>query len=230
MLMTVDLTELAGRINAAHQDCRKAFEASQEQAHKSLRAARAAGDLLNEAKLAVGRGWVKWLEAKCPDLGERTSYAYMQISREWEQLQSLPGFSQLNYSTALALLGKLNQPEPEPVEVVEGELIQPTPKPARFEEGQQAVVANSRNLYAGETIEIVNKRGQVLIGKTSRGEFPFLPGELRSVTPELQPAPKLLKPGLKEQNQVLRDLLGRVLSEATMSGPLRSEVEVALRT
>lgn len=191
MLVVSNLAELAGLINTAHQNCRSAFEVSQEQAHSSLTYAKEAGQWLNQARAMVQEGeWLLWLEANT-ELKKRTAQAYMQIDREWEQLSELPGFNRLNYSTALALLGKLNQPE-EP-EVVEGELVeeQPTPKPQRFEVGEKAVVAKPSNLHAGETVEIIGKKGQVLIGVTPSGqEYPFMPAELRHTTDRVVSAPE----------------------------------------
>src|SRR5262249_23486427 len=77
-----DLTtrpQLAGRINAEHQQGESAFR-------EGLLHAKTAGELLLQAKGQCAHGaWLPWLKANVA-FSERTTQAYMRIAREWDTL------------------------------------------------------------------------------------------------------------------------------------------------
>jgi hypothetical protein len=101
------LAELAGRINAEHQQSETALRAGLEHAKK-------AGELLLEAKEQCGHGkWLPWLKANVK-FSERTARRYMTIASRWEELANRSRVSDLSYREALAVL---SSPEPEPFAV-----------------------------------------------------------------------------------------------------------------
>lgn len=74
------LTNLAASIRREH-------EAAQECASKAVEHAKRAGELLIEAKAAVGHGeWLSWLAANV-QLSGRTCQAYMRVARELPKLE-----------------------------------------------------------------------------------------------------------------------------------------------
>src|SRR5688572_32359582 len=73
---------LAAEINAAHA---RAFGKARE----ALEHARRAGELLLQAKAAVGHGqWLPWLKTHCSSFSERTSQGYMRLAKHWDEIQA----------------------------------------------------------------------------------------------------------------------------------------------
>lgn len=80
-LIPAGLPDLARRINEEHRAVGAALRAGLEHA-------RAAGELLIEAKAKVPYGgWLPWLKANC-EVSERTAQAYMRVSRQWEEIEA----------------------------------------------------------------------------------------------------------------------------------------------
>ena len=76
-----DPAPLADRINAYHH-------AAESHAGQVLANARAAGELLLEAKNTVLHGeWLPWLEVNF-DGSQRTAHAYMRVARQWPQIEA----------------------------------------------------------------------------------------------------------------------------------------------
>ena len=73
----------------------------------ALAAAKRAGDLLSQAKRAVGRhgAWKSWLAANV-DFSLRTAQVYMQLSQGWEQIEAKSAAAALHLTIrqAVALL------------------------------------------------------------------------------------------------------------------------------
>jgi hypothetical protein len=106
------LAELAKRISAEHGAVCAALE-------RSLERARAAGELLLEAKKRLPHGrWLSWLQTTF-DFSVRTAQAYMRVARDWEALSArFDGVAGLGYREALELLADTG--EEEPGEAAEG--------------------------------------------------------------------------------------------------------------
>jgi hypothetical protein len=94
----LDLAALARRINAEHAAAGASFRAG-------LLHARAAGDLLLQAKAQVPHGeWLPWVadNLRC---SERTAQAYMRVARRWEELEAkAQGLADLTLEGGLKLL------------------------------------------------------------------------------------------------------------------------------
>ena len=74
-------SSLADRINEHHH-------AAESHARQALSYARAAGELLLEAKTTVRHGeWLPWLEANF-DGGVRTAQDYMRIASRWSMIEA----------------------------------------------------------------------------------------------------------------------------------------------
>lgn len=99
------LATLAAEINLEHA-------AAERTARTAVDHARAAGDKLLLAKAQVDHGqWLPWLSANCPALADRTARSYMQLARNWAQLNLKSAtVADLTINQALRLL---NAPEPE---------------------------------------------------------------------------------------------------------------------
>lgn len=90
------MNALAERINSLHREVEQ---------HKTqmLLEARAAGELLLEAKDTVKHGeWLDWLEANFEGSG-RTARAYMRIAAHWEKIGFKMAEPSANISIAEAL-------------------------------------------------------------------------------------------------------------------------------
>ena len=198
VLSTPSLLDLASQINQEHDACEQAYRSG-------LDHARRAGNLLNQVKIQIRHGqWLSWLAENC-SISERTAQAYMRVDREWAKLEESATIADLSFRDALTLL---SEPEEPTIQVVEAELVSEPPKRSsqqKFAIGQTVQVANPENLYAGEAVQIVDRHGDVHIGKTSKGvEYPFLPAELQATsepqqsTPLPTPHSPLLTPQLSE--------------------------------
>jgi hypothetical protein len=74
-------TTIANQIIEAHI-------AAHAAAHAALTHARRAGELLNEVKESLPHGaWQAWLAEHCPPIAERTCRAYMQVAKQWPQIE-----------------------------------------------------------------------------------------------------------------------------------------------
>lgn len=174
------LLDLASQINQEHDACEQAYRSG-------LDHARRAGNLLNQVKSQLRHGqWLTWLAENC-SLAERTAQAYMRVDREWAKLEESATIADLSFRDALTLL---SEPEEPTIQVVEAELVsEPPQRPSqqKFAIGATVQVANPENLYAGEAVTIVDRHGDVYIGKTSKDtEYPFLPAELQAAQPNSQ--------------------------------------------
>jgi hypothetical protein len=97
---TEDLAVLAAQINHEHAQAEAALRSS-------LGHARAAGELLAQAKARCGHGgWLHWLREHVR-FSERTAQGYMRIAREWDRLQANPQpVADLTYREALQVLSQ----------------------------------------------------------------------------------------------------------------------------
>jgi Protein of unknown function (DUF3102) len=102
-----DSNALAAEINAEH-------EAAFGKAREAIEHARRAGELLLEAKAAVGHGkWLPWLKANC-HFGERTAQGYMRLASQWDRLQAKSAtVADLGLRDALALLAEPEEVNPK---------------------------------------------------------------------------------------------------------------------
>jgi hypothetical protein len=118
---TDDLAELAGRINAEHQQVETALRAGLEHA-------RAAGELLLQAKAQCGHGrWLEWLKANVA-FTDRTARRYMTIASRWGELTDKSDtVSDLTCRDALQLLSA-----PASTSVGEAPADDDRPYPDRF--------------------------------------------------------------------------------------------------
>jgi hypothetical protein len=94
------LKELATRINREHGQV-------EESLRSGLGHARAAGELLLEAKGKVAHGrWLPWLSANVT-FSNRTAQAYMRVAKGWDRLTAkAQGLAHLGFEDALDLLAE----------------------------------------------------------------------------------------------------------------------------
>ena len=102
------LTDLAGEIDHEHQ-------AAQDAARTAVEHARRCGELLLQAKAAVGHGaFLPWLEANCR-VKERQARNYMRITENWPLIANRHRGADLSVKGALRLLAA-EKPAPPPVD------------------------------------------------------------------------------------------------------------------
>jgi hypothetical protein len=109
------LTELAARINAAHEAAESALKSSVVHAMQ-------AGELLVEAKEKIDHGeWLPWLKANFP-FSDRTARLYMQIARRRPEVEA-----KMATVADLTLRDVFAEPEPVPgtLEWVEKQFNEP---------------------------------------------------------------------------------------------------------
>jgi hypothetical protein len=103
-----DAGTLVPQITAAHKAYLTASEGALEHAFR-------AGELLNLAQESVGRVWLKWLEANCPDIPQTTASMYMRLAdnraflfeeANQQRVASLRRDGKLSIRSALSLLPK----------------------------------------------------------------------------------------------------------------------------
>lgn len=102
------LEQLAGKIKAEHRH-------AVQTVRKSLEHARAAGELLAQAKDAIKDSpyrWGKWVEQEC-GIQERTASNYLRLFRHWAEVEQAGDVPALTVRAALALLKKRTRP-PKP--------------------------------------------------------------------------------------------------------------------
>ena len=101
LIVVAPVRDLAGEINAEHEAVRRFIWSALDHAHNC-------GDLLVEAKAQAGHGhWKDWLAENCPGFSGRTASAYMNISRNWDEIEALKRQhdADLSLSAALKHLG-----------------------------------------------------------------------------------------------------------------------------
>jgi hypothetical protein len=115
---TPALDDLARRINAEHDAALKSFG-------NALDHARAAGQLLVDAKAKQPHGsFLSWVEGHC-QFSERTARTYMRIAREWTKLEpKRQSVADLSIAKAVELIA----PKPLKPKIIAG---QPPPKAPR---------------------------------------------------------------------------------------------------
>ena len=106
--MTAELipfNELANRINAEHEEVKKALWRGAEHAIE-------AGRLLLQAKNTMHHGhWLEWVGANCR-FSERTAQLYMRLAQEVPSLESkTQRIADLTVNDAIKLLEPLRSPE-----------------------------------------------------------------------------------------------------------------------
>ena len=99
-MTALTLTDLAARINAAHDAVAAAFLSVVERAI-------IVGALLQQAKDQVPHGeWLPWLKTHCPRITERTAQRYMSLAEHRAELESkAPCLADLTLTSAEALIG-----------------------------------------------------------------------------------------------------------------------------
>ena len=113
-----EITALAADINAEHE---RAFGKATE----ALEHARRAGELLLQAKAAVGHGeWLPWVEANCK-FSVRTAQGYIRLAQGWETLSAkCATVAHLGLREALTLLAEHpTDPRPEVMRQLRDEIL-----------------------------------------------------------------------------------------------------------
>lgn len=229
------IQELVYQVNEAHDRCQQSYRSA-------LKHARQAGEILLQLKAGRKHGeWLGWLNQHCK-VPERTAQTYMRIAREWDKIQESAAVADLSLRDAITLL---SEPEDE-IPVVEAELLPSPVKPSQcqFSQGDWVEVASESNLFHNQTVEVLEKRGDVYLCKTSNGtEYPFLPAELKlsvgvvgkaetqnsELRTQNSSTPRTPSPALTETEH-LRSLLKQVYEVAAVYLPneLLSEIESTL--
>jgi Protein of unknown function (DUF3102) len=158
--MSADLispSDLISRINAAHEEVKKALWRGAEQAIE-------AGRLLLQAKNTVHHGnWLEWVGANCR-FSERTAQLYMRLAEEAPQLESkTQRIADLTVTGAIKLLEPLKVPEePEP-RISSGRRVRRNPVADAIKNDPLAILNRAWDVAGENEREIFKKQ----IGATS---------------------------------------------------------------
>jgi hypothetical protein len=101
----MNLDQLATRIKAEHRH-------AVQTVRKSLEHARAAGELLAQAREEIKDSpyrWGKWVEQEC-GIQERTASNYLRLFRRWAEVEQAGDVAALTVRAALTLLKKRTRP------------------------------------------------------------------------------------------------------------------------
>ena len=101
---------------------------------------------------------------------------------------------------------------------------------AQWTPGSTAVVDSGPHKGAVIEVDKVENNGAVVYGSGSEMDkpYPFLAGELTIIEVAPEPEPLTKRPTLKEQNQALKALLLKVLTDAMMPQELTDQIRLAL--
>ena len=177
-LVPVDLDVLAFKINQAVDKGKVSYNNAIASIKNGLEADREIGELLLQAKTALPHGqFTQWVEVNC-QFGMRQAQRRMWLATNWsritEKLQEVveskyvagDAFENsrlINLKTVLALC-----------------IVKEKDEPPINEEKKSFRVASPDHECFGEVVEVVaeHSQGEVMVCRTSKGDFPFLKKEL----------------------------------------------------
>jgi hypothetical protein len=114
--------QLAAEIQREHEACEREHEACKAAFSSTLDHGYMAGQMLIAVKGKLPHGeWQPWLTENCPALPHRTARLYMQLVRNWPQIQEAKTASVAVMGTveAIALIAKPKPTTPEPKPLAE---------------------------------------------------------------------------------------------------------------
>jgi hypothetical protein len=99
----LSLAQLAAAINYEHQLSQEGYKSSLYHAYRT-------GEFLSQAKEQVKKStsgrWLIWLKENCPGIAQRTAQAYMQVAREWNEIEKYASIADFGLKSALKLLSQ----------------------------------------------------------------------------------------------------------------------------
>jgi hypothetical protein len=137
------LADLAAMINEEHRQAEAALR-------EGLAHAKAAGDLLLQAKAQCPHGsWLPWLKANV-NFSERTAQNYIRVAKRWDELvgSNPQHVADLTYRDAINVLAYREEGQASAAQL----LVFDPPRP-RLEEGERYLIAG-RSKYGAALIEI----------------------------------------------------------------------------
>jgi hypothetical protein len=165
----MNLSELANNINEAFKQSRQFYEAGIEAFKLAIAADKLAGEMLLEVKTSLPYGhFGEWVNKNC-NFTHRHANRLMLIAKNWEKiitsLDTRVETESLLPSLRVAIALAAAEPKPEP----------PPQEPVT----KYKVALPGHECY-GEVVEVKEnlQHGDVLLCKTSKGEYPFLKKEL----------------------------------------------------
>ncbi|MEH2201191.1 DUF3102 domain-containing protein [Nostoc sp.] len=179
----MNLTELANNINSAFDRSRQLYETGIDTLTLAIASDKEAGEWLFLAKTSLPHGeFIQWVEANCK-FKMRHAQKLMQIAKNWEKIISSwdeakcatrGAFESPLPSLRVAIALAAAEPKPE---------APPAPPVTRYK-----VALRSHECH-GEVVEVKEnlQHGDVLLCKTSKGEYPFLRKELVAESESLAP-------------------------------------------
>ncbi|MCC5640354.1 DUF3102 domain-containing protein [Nostoc sp. CHAB 5844] len=170
-----NLSQLATNINTAVERSRSLYKEGIETLGQALTSDKEAGLMLIEVKSTLPHGeFTKWIEANCK-FTPRHAQFLMKIAKEWDKIMA--GWENVKNETRFAFdspLPSLRQALALASAQAKEEII-----PNQATSNKYKVALHNHECY-GEVVEVarVVSNGDVVVCKTSIGEFPFLKSEL----------------------------------------------------
>ncbi|MBD2437356.1 DUF3102 domain-containing protein [Nostoc sp. FACHB-110] len=170
-----NLTILATNINEAVERSRSLYKDGIETLGQALTSDKEAGLLLIEVKGSLPHGeFTKWIEVNCK-FSPRHAQFLMKIAKEWDRIIS--SWEKMKNETRFVF----DSPLPSLRQAIFLASAEPKEEtiPNQVTSTKYKVALLNHECY-GEVVEVAKtvSNGDVLVCKTSKGEFPFLKGEL----------------------------------------------------
>lgn len=170
-----------------------------------------AGLLLIQVKESLKHGeFTEWIKENC-NFSDRYARYLMQIAKNWDKI--IASWEQMKTETdfrfghplpcikqAIALSASASEPKEE----------KPSPPPTTTYK-----IANPQHPRYGETVKEVSRlnQGDIIVCKTSAGEFPFLKNELIPETEQisLPPVVEIVDAEIEDNSEQLREAIALVI-------------------
>lgn len=170
----MNLLELANNINQAFDKSKEFYKAGINELQQALLCDKQAGDLLIQVKSELPYGsFTSWVEENCT-FTMRHAQFLMKISREWHRI--IKQWDELRNETRFVS----DSPLPSLRVAIALATAEPKPETPPPEPAQKYKVALKNHPCYGETVEIKQElnHGDILLCKTSEGDFAFVKKEL----------------------------------------------------
>ncbi|MFN6572386.1 DUF3102 domain-containing protein [Dendronalium sp. ChiSLP03b] len=169
----MNLSEIAININDTFDRSKEFYETGINAIKQALVLDKECGDLLIQAKQNLPHGaFIPWIEANCK-FSRSHAHRLMSIAKNWQKIMQSWEDKCLTRGTFEAPILSLRTA----LAIVSAE---PKQEASSSEPLKTYKVAQPKHSCYGEVVEVVKElnHGDILVCKTSKGEFPFLKNEL----------------------------------------------------
>lgn len=204
-----NLSQLAININTAVERSRSLYKEGIEVLGQALTSDKEAGLMLIEAKKSVPHGeFIKWIETNCK-FSPRHAQFLMKIAKEWDRIIS--SWEKVKNETRFAF----DSPLPSLRQAIALASSEPKEEttPSQTTPTKYKVALPNHECY-GEVVEVRRQegKGDILVCQTSKGEFPFLRGELAEADKPLKRVEaEIIDVEIEDRSEELREAIATLI-------------------